>query len=684
MSSEKIKKEYAALVKEIKLHDQRYYQLDMPSVSDADYDSLRKKLDVLEFQYPELVTKDSPSQKVGAAPSKGFAKVTHSVAMLSLSNVFSDDDVSNFIERVRKFLGLAKDVDLDIYAEPKIDGLGCSIRYEKGTLVQAATRGDGAVGEDVTANVRTIKDIPHTLPDGAPDVLEVRGEIYMKKAAFGALNEARAAAGEQVFANPRNAAAGSLRQLDPAITATRPLGFFAYALGEHSAALASTQGGIRDQLQEYGFSVTSCAVEHQQQKLLDYYNSILEQRADLDYDIDGVVYKVDRLDYQKTLGFVARAPRWATAHKFPAEQAITRLNKISIQVGRTGALTPVAQLEPITVGGVVVSRATLHNEDELRRKDVRAGDMVVIQRAGDVIPQIVKPLIDKRTGDETEFVFPDVCPECGSHAVREEGEVVRRCTGGLICPSQMVERLKHFVSRDAFDIEGMGDKVIRQLHDAGLVLSPVDIFRLEDINKASETPLEQWDGWGGLSVENLFAAIRAKRTIPLNRFIYALGIRHVGQATAKRLAGAYGSFEAWRAAMLAAQDHEAQAYEDLLAIEDVGAVVAEEIIQFFAEAHNQDLLAQLDAVLMIEDFILPPQSDSAVAGKTVVFTGTLNIMTRQAAKAQAEELGAKVSGSVSKKTDYVVAGSDAGSKLKKANALGVTVLSEQEWIDLID
>lgn len=680
MDAEDAKARHKRLAEQIRHHDEQYYRKDAPEISDADYDALRKELEELEAAHPELVTEDSPTQQVGAAPAAGFKKVKHAVPMLSLSNVFSDEDVSDFLARVRRFLGLDPENTLEILAEPKIDGLSCSLRYENRRLVLAATRGDGATGEDITANVRSIADVPDRLPQGAPDILEVRGEIYMRRDDFMALNKRQEEAGKPVFANPRNAAAGSVRQLDPSITAQRPLHFFGYALGECSEKFAETQNGIRDKLASFGFSISEpSAVCTSLDDIIRHYQMILEQRPELPFEIDGVVYKVNRLDWQERLGFVSRAPRWATAHKFPAEQAVTILKDIDIQVGRTGALTPVARLEPITVGGVVVSNATLHNEDEIARKDVKIGDHVVIQRAGDVIPQVVKVLTEKRTGQEQDFVFPDHCPACSSLAIREEGEAVRRCTGGLICPAQAVERLKHFVSRQAFDIEGMGDKVIALFWEKGLLHSPADIFRLAEKNESLDTPLQQWEGWGEKSAAKLFAAIEEKRDISLDRFIYALGIRQVGQATAKRLAASYGTIEAWEKEMIAAADHDSDAYRDLLSIEDIGPAVADDLTGFFAEGHNLDVLHDLAGLLQIRPYERPQTVDSPVTGKTIVFTGKLSLFTRDEAKAKAEALGAKVSGSVSAKTDYVVAGADAGSKLKKANELGVKVLSEEEW-----
>lgn len=678
------KKRHAELVKQIRRHDILYHQQDNPEISDAEYDTLRKELERLEKNNPALVTKDSPTQKVGAAAAQGFRKVTHTIPMLSLSNAFEDQDVLDFIERVRKFLNLKETDNVDVVAEPKIDGLSCSLRYEKGEFVLAATRGDGTEGEDITENVRTIADVPKTLKGKAPDVLEVRGEIYMRRDEFKKLNERQEAAGKPVFANPRNAAAGSVRQLDTRITETRPLHFFGYSLGFVSEDLAETQMEIRKKLKAFGFvEAEPSKLCKTAEEILDYYRMVMTQRPDMDYEIDGVVYKVNRLDWQERLGFVSRAPRWATAHKFPAEQAVTIVKDIIIQVGRTGTLTPVAELEPITVGGVVVSRATLHNEDEIIRKDVRVGDHITIQRAGDVIPQVLGVVMDKRKSGARKFIFPDKCPVCGSKAVREEGEVARRCTGGLICDAQAVERLIHFASRNAFDIEGLGDKIIRELWTEGLIRTPGDIFRLEEKNKKSIAKIENRPGWGELSVRNLFQAIDARRTIPLNRFIYALGIRQVGEATAKRLAATYGTLESWMENMEAARKEESDARTELLNIEDIGPSVAEDIVAFFAEKHNRDVLKDLQSLLTVTDFKIPKTTGSPVAGKTVVFTGTLTAMTRDEAKSRAESLGAKVASSVSKKTDYVIAGEDAGSKLKAARELGVTVLTEQEWLEKI-
>ena len=605
--------------------------------------------------------------------------------MLSLGNIFQPDEAEDFVARVRRFLGLGDAAPVAITAEPKIDGLSCSLRYVKGDLVQAATRGDGFEGEDVTANVRTITEIPHRLTGDAPDICEVRGEIYMTKADFAALNERQATAGKPPFANPRNSAAGSLRQLDPTITAQRPLHFFAYAWGEISDMPATTQHGMIEAFARFGFKTNPLTrVCDGSADLLAQWGAIEEARATLPYDIDGVVYKVDDLDYQRRLGFVSRAPRWAIAHKFAAEKATTILRDIEIQVGRTGALTPVAKLEPVTVGGVVVSNATLHNEDEIARKDVRIGDTVIVQRAGDVIPQVLGPVLDRRPSGAKAYVFPQICPACGSAALREidakgEMDVVRRCTGGLVCPAQAVERLKHFCARNALDIEGLGDRQIELFHGEGLIMSPADIFTLEERDKRSVKKLKDREGFGETSIRNLFAAIHARRSIVLNRFIFALGIRHVGETNARRLARHFGTFQALREIGRAALDPASEARAELNGIEGVGDVVAEAVAEFFAEKHNEDVLDALMAEVTPEpmEAVL---TTTPVAGKTIVFTGALEKMTRDEAKAMAERLGAKVSGSVSKKTDLVVAGPGAGSKLTKAAELGIEVISEDDWL----
>ena len=676
--------EHARLGEEIEAHDRHYYQQDAPVIPDSEYDALRQRYEALEKAFPELITAQSLTKKVGAKASEKFAKVQHRVPMLSLGNVFSDDDVLDFVSRVRRFLGLPETAPIRFTAEPKIDGLSCSLRYEQGKLVQAATRGDGYEGEDVTANIRTLRDVPHQLAGDPPAVLEARGEVYMTHADFAALNERQAAAGKPLFANPRNAAAGSLRQLDAKITAERPLRFFAYAWGETSALPAETQTGVLDAFRRYNLPINPLTVLCQSaEDMLAHYRRIEAQRAGLGYDIDGVVYKVDDIALQERLGFVSRAPRWAVAHKFPAERATTVLRDIEIQVGRTGALTPVARLEPVTVGGVVVSNATLHNEDEIARKDIRIGDTVVVQRAGDVIPQIVEFIADKRPKDAKPYVFPHVCPVCGSAALREidektgEADIVRRCTGSLVCPAQAVERLKHFCSRNAFDIEGLGDKQIDYFYAQGLIKTASDIFTLEERDRASLTKIKNREGFGETSVRNLFAAIDARRHIAINRFLFALGIRHIGETNARRLARHFTDFDALReTARDAAPGTEARTRID--SIDGVGPVVAEALHDFFAEPHNAHELDALLAQVTLEPMPAIAAS-SPVAGKTVVFTGGLERLTRDEAKAQAERFGAKVAGSVSKKTDLVVAGPGAGSKLAKASELGIEVITEDEW-----
>lgn len=677
-------RELERLAREIADHDKRYFAEDAPCVSDADYDALKKRNAAIEAKFPQLIRPDSPSRRVGFAATEKFGKVKHGVAMLSLDNAFSDKDVTDFLERVGRFLSLGADEDLAITAEPKIDGLSASLRYEKGRFVLGATRGDGEVGEDVTANLRTLGDIPHVLKGcDVPEVIEVRGEVFMSHADFASLNKEQVALGEKAFANPRNAAAGSLRQLDAKITKRRPLKFFAYTWGEASKLPGKTQTDAIEALGAWGFPTNPlmkrCASVDE---ILKYYEKIAAKRASLGYDIDGVVYKVDRLDWQQRLGFVSRAPRWAVAHKFPAEQAETELFEIDIQVGRTGVLTPVARLKPVTVGGVVVTNATLHNEDEIARKDVRVGDTVVVQRAGDVIPQIVRTIVEKRPKGAKAFKFPEVCPVCGSHAVREEGEVARRCTGGLICPAQAAERLKHFVSRNAFDIEGFGSKHVDAFLADRLIAHPSDIFLLEKKFGAGPSAIAAREGWGPQSAAKLFAAIEARRTVALHRFIFALGIRHVGESTARALALNYGTVAQFVAAMTAAADEVSTAFAELNAIEGIGDTVAKAIAEFFEEEHNRAEVARLLELLDIEE-AEKPKADTAVSGKTIVFTGTLEKMGRNEAKARAESLGAKVAGSVSAKTDILVAGPGAGSKLKEAEKHGVKVISEDEWLALI-
>jgi len=684
-SPRRAKLEHSRLAEEIAEHDRRYYQDDAPTVSDAEYDALRQRYEALEKAFPELASDVSLTRKVGAAPTEKFAKIKHVVPMLSLGNVFSDEEVHEFVARVRRFLGFSEEAPLLFTAEPKIDGLSCSLRYEKGALVYAATRGDGYEGEDITANIRTLEEIPQRLHgESWPDVLEARGEVYMRRADFFALNERQAAAGKQLFANPRNSAAGSLRQLDPNVTASRPLRFFAYSWGEVSVMSADTQFGMVQALASFGLPTNPLTkICSSADEMLAHFRDIEARRATLGYDIDGVVYKVDDIGLQIRLGFVSRAPRWAVAHKFPAEQAKTIVRGIDINVGRTGALTPIARLEPVTVGGVVVSNATLHNEDEIARKDIRVGDTVVVQRAGDVIPQIVEVVLDKRPEGTKPYDFPHVCPACGSAAVREidektgEADVVRRCTGSLVCPAQAIERLKHFASRNAMDIEGLGDKQIETFFNEGLIRTASEIFTLAERNRKSLAKLENREGYGETSVRNLFAAIDVRRSVPINRFLFALGMRHVGETNAKRLARHFMDFASLReTARLAAPGSEER--ERIESIEGIGVVVAEALYDFFAEPHNE---REIDALLEHVTLEPMPQVESAspVAGKTVVFTGALERLTREEAKAQAERFGAKISGSVSKKTDLVVAGPGAGSKLTKAKELGVEVISEEEW-----
>jgi len=767
------RKELARLAMDIAFHDQKYHGEDEPVISDADYDALRHRNDAIEKQFPALIREDSPTKRVGAAPKQEkFAKVTHARPMLSLDNAFNEDDVIDFEGRIRRFLGLSDDQTVLLTAEPKIDGLSLALRYEKGTLVVAATRGDGMVGENVTVNAKTIKNIPHRLAGkGWPDVLEVRGEVYMGKVDFTALNTRQEDAGNKVFANPRNAAAGSLRQLDVSITKSRPLKFFAYAWGEVSDMPEKTQMGMINLFKAWGFDVNPLMQAFEGAGgVVAHYKLIEEQRASLDYDIDGVVYKVDRLDWQGRLGMVARAPRWAIAHKFPAEKATTVLQDIDIQVGRTGALTPVAKLAPVTVGGVMVSNATLHNRDEIERLDVRVGDTVVIQRAGDVIPQVVSVVLEKRPAGSVPFAFPEACPACGSHAEATDDDVVVRCTGGLICPAQQIERLRHFVSRGAFDIEGLGIKQVEQLFERGWIAEPADIFTLREKNTAEGEALQKWEGWGELSVSNLFSAIEERRDIDFHRMIFGLGIPGIGLETAKLLARHFSTPEGMSAYLEKSLEisiglgdglsaHEISAFnyclqtfghlkefaaalapsdlfnastglvalirkrlermeagilkadavrisrlrtvaaldvrlslgkvsqlyalnQELAAIDGIGGDVILSLADFYLEKKNRDVFSRLLAQLNVKE-VEGQAEDSPVSGKIVVFTGTLVELTRAEAKAKAEVLGAKVSGSVSKKTDIVVAGPGAGSKLKKAQDLGVQVMSEAEWIAYI-
>lgn len=738
----------ARLAEMIASADKAYHQEDAPEIADADYDALRRLNSAIEARFPALIRPDSPSERVGAAPSEKFSKVRHKVAMLSLGNVFNDEELQDFVGGVRRFLSLDGEEPLAFTAEPKIDGLSLALRYEGRKLVQAATRGDGAEGEDVTANARTVASIPNELPGDAPDLIEIRGEVFMTHAAFSALNERQAEAGGKVFANPRNAAAGSLRQLDSKITAERPLDFFAYSWGEAPALPGETQSAVLEAFAAWGLPVNPLTKRCESvEEMLAQYRLIGEQRPTLPYDIDGVVYKVDRLDLQERLGFRTRTPRWATAHKFPAERAETVLEAIDIQVGRTGKLTPVARLRPVTVGGVVVSNATLHNQDYIRgfgsagevvrpdengsAKDLRPGDTVTLQRAGDVIPQIVDVDLSKRPQGAQEYVFPEVCPECGSHAVREEGEADRRCTGGLICPAQVSERLKHFVSRAAFDIEGLGAKQIEAFYKDGWVSEPADIFSLQQkYGPGNEQQLKFKEGWGEKSAENVFAAIEERRSIPLDRLIFGLGVRHVGETSARLLARTYGSWErfeqameqaaeelsageaAWREAKAAhdkavaeaAQGElalegdaeakpfkplkyekiEGEAWQGLLGVDGVGAIMARAVVEFFAEPKNRESVGRLVEKLDIQSVEAPPSEGAPLSGLTVVFTGKLELMSRAEAKARAEALGAKVSGSVSKATDLLVAGPGAGSKLKKAEELGLNVVDEQTWVEIAE
>ncbi len=670
--------ELQRLAAEIAHHDRAYHERDTPEITDADYDALRRRNNEIEARFPALTRADSPSKRVGGAPDSGFAKVRHRVPMLSLDNAFDAADFADFMARAHRFLGTAGAIGF--VAEPKIDGLSINLTYEDGQFVRGATRGDGTEGEDVTANLRTMRSVPARLHGGKfPALIEIRGEVFMTKPDFLALNKRQAEAGDRLFANPRNAAAGGLRQLDPRITASRALSLFAYAQGDASETIAATHWDYLRRLQDWGFTVNPLSRRVADAAEAEAFQQEMGLiRSGLDYDIDGVVYKIDDLALQRRLGFAGRAPRWAIAWKFPAEQASTVLLDIRIQVGRTGALTPVAELQPVNVGGVLVARATLHNEDEIARKDIRIGDTVVLQRAGDVIPQIVSVIAERRPPDTKPFVYPETCPVCGSHAVRPPGEAVRRCTGGLICPEQRVERLIHFVSRAAFDIDGLGEKSIREFYTAGWLHSPADLFALPE----REAEIAAREGWGKVSARNLSRAIEARRRIPLERLIYALGIRRIGEANARLLARHYGSYADWRAGMLAATVIGSEARSTLGNIIGIGPVIAEEVADFFDEPHNVETLDELAARLTIEDAAAPEAADSQVAGKTIVFTGSLETMTRPEAKARAEALGAKVTDSVSKKTDLVVVGADAGSKARKAQELGVKTVTEQEWREM--
>lgn len=676
--------ELSALGAEIAEHNRRYHDADAPTISDAEFDQLRRRLEAIESRFPEMVRQDSPRDAVGAAPTTPFAKVAHRVPMLSLSNAMDDQEVADFVDRIAKFLNLADDESIALMAEPKIDGLSANLRYQEGQFVQGLTRGDGIEGEDITANLSTIADIPQRLRGDVPATLEVRGEVYMTRDDFLELNRQQELAGLKTFANPRNAAAGSLRQLDVEITRQRPLRFFAYAWGEIEPNPFSHHDQVLDHYRSWGLPVNEWSrLCEDLPALLQYYREIGDQRANLPYDIDGVVYKVNRLDWRHRLGFVARSPRWAIAHKFPPEQAVTTLLAIDIQVGRTGALTPVARLKPVNVGGVVVSNATLHNEDEILRKDLHIGDQVVIQRAGDVIPQIFSVLVDKRSTDAQPYKFPETCPVCGSPAMREEGEAVRRCTGGLICEAQAMEKLRYFVSRDCLDIEGLGEKQIGQFWQKGLIREPADIFDLAARDQHSLTPLRLAEGWGDLSARNLFAAIESRRQVRMDRLLVALGIRHIGQSAARLLALHYRDMAQLLAVVDEAKDPTSAAWNDLIAIDQMGEKTARSLVENLTEPRQRAMIERLCSKLVIEPLELPKQT-APISGKIVVFTGSLEKMTRAEAKARAESLGAKVAGSVSAKTNLVVAGPGAGSKLKAATDLNIPVITEDQWLEMIE
>ncbi|MBS5833539.1 MAG: NAD-dependent DNA ligase LigA [Alphaproteobacteria bacterium] len=679
ITEDEAKKQLEYLAKEIEKADIAYYQNDAPYLDDAAYDKLRRLNDALEAKFPALIRNDSPSKRVGAMVKSEFKKVELSVPMLSLADIFSEEELKDFIMSIKRFLNSSDDIIFT--SEPKMDGLSFSALYVNGIFTRGSTRGDGKIGEDITENLKAIRGFPLFLNKEAPEVFEVRGEVFMSKADFLALNQKNEEEHKKTFANPRNAAAGSLRQLDTRITKERRLSFLVYTWGEVSEIRWKSQVEFLEYVKELGFPVNPYnKVCRNEQELLDSFETLMENRADLPYDIDGIVYKVNDLELQKRLGFLTRTPRWAIAHKFPAEQAITRLNNIRVQVGRTGALTPVADLEPVNVGGVLVSHATLHNEDEIKRKDIRIGDMVIIQRAGDVIPQVVSVLTEKRSTELPEFQFPTVCPECGAHAIREEDEAVRRCTGGLSCPAQAVERLKHFVSREAFNIEGLGDKVIDEFYKEGIIKTPYDIFTLEERNKPADLfsasqslNLENREGWGKKSVSKLFDAINKSKSISLQKFIYALGIRQVGTATAYLIAKHYHTFTAFMSAMVQ------QDLQLLVSIDGIGPAMAKDIVEFFKEEHNLTVINDLLSVISIEEFEGIANTTSEIFGKTIVFTGTLTTLTRSEAKSKALAFGAKVAGSVSTNTDYVIAGENAGSKLKKAQELGVKVITEEEF-----
>lgn len=684
MTEEVIRKELSELADQIAYHDKLYYQESAPEINDAIYDALRKRYNALERQYPELAPDNSPTLRVGAKAAKGFSKVTHTVPMLSLGNAFSREDVEDFLQRIRNFLGLSEGDAVEIMCEPKIDGVSFAAHYSLGALQQGATRGDGQVGEDITDNILTIKDLPRDINSLHQDDLDIRGEIYLSHHEFTRINKALEEEERKLFANPRNAASGSLRQLDSSVTASRNLEYFAYGWGEHFPVDVATQYEMLERFKSYGFSVNPhCTVASNVDEMMEYYDKIYALRPDLPYDIDGIVYKVNRLDYQKRLGKIARTPRWAIAHKFPAEQAKTIVEAIDIQVGRTGALTPVARLTPINVGGVVVSNATLHNRDEIERLDVRVGDLVTIQRAGDVIPQVVEVNLAKRPENTQPFHFPTLCPVCGSDAYADGDDVVIRCSGGMLCDAQLLEGLKHFVSRNAFNIEGLGEKQIELFWKRGWISSPVDIFRLKDTNSQAENPLEAWEGFGEKSATNLFTEIDKSRSIPLDKMLFSLGIRHLGQGNAKLFANYFKNIDNFTSSILSVHQGDGNLLEqNLLEIDGIGEKVTQTFLHYLRTPANYTLLTELLEQLDVQPM---PEVDtlSKIAGKTVVFTGTLQSITRAEAKAQAELLGAKVSGSVSSKTDYVICGEAAGSKRKKAEELGVSILSEEEWKEFV-
>lgn len=682
LTQEEAESELERLARVIAYHDYLYFELSSPEISDADYDQLVQRNRAIEKRFPSLVRADSPTLKVGATPAVGFKKVKHRVPMLSLDNAFEDQEVQDFLKRIRRFLNLPLDYPLPIVVEPKIDGVSAALRYQKGKFVLASTRGDGETGEDITANIRTLSDVPLVIEgSGVPDDFEVRGEVYMRRNDFLTLNHQREKEGESSFANPRNAAAGSLRQLDASITAQRPLHFYAYALLTENRF--KTQWDILQCLKQWGFPVCKeVALCSTDKEILALYTKLGQIRANLDFDIDGVVYKINDLEWQHRLGLVGRSPRHSLAHKFPAEQVETIIDNISIQVGRTGVLTPVAELRPVTVGGVVVSRATLHNRDEIKRKDIRIGDHVIVQRAGDVIPQVVRVLIDKRSQGTHSFSFPTHCPVCGGLAIAKEGEVAVRCSEGLICSAQAVERLKHFVSRDAFDIEGLGSRHIEQFYQEGLICNPVDIFTFEERDRVANIRLQAREGWGEVSARKLFQAIVQRRRIPLERFIYALGIPQIGSVTAKLIARHYQSMKYWQQQMIAAQDPHSTAWLEFFSLEGIGPSIIDDVVIFFGQSHNTDIVNRLQQYVTVLDLRPVQETASPISGKSIVFTGTLSFQSRAEAKTRAEQLGARVLGSVSPKTDFVVVGADPGSKARQANEFGVRILTEEEWKEI--